>query len=162
LAGEPATLGVPALESARSAAAQAVDEAWARLVDRDLPAAAERSWLRFFRLLLDLPVYALLAWIVYQVALGFWNGAYIGVDFLLSATLLLVAYLFTIRFAVRFGLALRARRLLADVILRTRRALGAQADTTRESVRHAAAQQRSALQRLAELEDEWRAELQGR
>ena len=40
---------LPEPERARGAAAAAVDEAWARLVDRDLPAAAERSWLRFFR-----------------------------------------------------------------------------------------------------------------
>jgi predicted GTPase len=161
LAGEPAALGVPAPEAARSAAAQAVDEAWARLVERDLPAAAERSWLRFFRLLLDLPVYALAAWIVYQVARGFWNGTYAGIDFLLSAALLLFAYLFAVRFAVRRGLALRARRLLADVILRARRALGAQADVTREAVRHAATEHGNALARLSELENEWRADLGG-
>ena len=160
LAGDPAALGVPEPEEARGAAAQAVDEAWARLVNRDLPAAAEHSWLRFFRLLLDLPVYALALWVVYQVASGFWSGTYSGVDFLLSAALLLFCYLFAVRFAVRRGLALRARRLLADVILRTRQALGAQADTTREAVRHGALEKRAALDRLAELETAWRAELE--
>jgi predicted GTPase len=161
LAGEPAALGVPAPETACGAAAQAADEAWARLVDRDLPAAAEHSWLRYVRWAFDLPVYALAAWVMYQVAAGFWSGTYAGFDFLLSAALLLFAYLFAVRFGVRRGLALRARSLLGDVILRTRQALGGQADATREAVRHAAAQHGRALARLAQLESEWRAELRG-
>ena len=53
------------------------------------------------------------------------GGAYAGFDFLLNAALLLAAYLFAVRFAVRRGLAWRARRLLGEVILRTRQALGA-------------------------------------
>jgi len=159
LAGDPAALGLPGPESARAAAAGAVETAWARLVDRDLPAAAERSWLRFFHLLFDLPVYALAAWVVYEVGWGFWTGAYVGVDFLLNAALLLAAYLFAVRFCIRRALALRARRLLADVILRARQALGAQADATREAVRHDTARHVAVLDRLADLEAAWRAEL---
>ena len=141
---------MPEPEVARGAAAAAVDEAWARLINRDLPAAAERSWLRYFRFLLDLPVYALAVFVVYEVASGFVSGTYAGVDFLLSAALLLFGYLFLVRFGVRRGLALRARALLSEVILRARQALGAQADGTREAVRHTAAAQRTALGRLAE------------
>jgi energy-coupling factor transporter ATP-binding protein EcfA2 len=159
LAGEPTALALPEAETACGTATAAADEAWARLVDRDLPAAAERSWLRFFRLLLDLPVYALAVWVVYRIGFGFFAGTYAGVDFLLNAALLLAAYLFVLRYAVRRGLALRARRLLGDVILHTRRALGAQADTAREAVRHAAAEQTAVLARLADLEAAWRAEL---
>jgi hypothetical protein len=160
LAGDPAALGLPAPEAARVGAAEAVEDAWARLVHRDLPAAAEHSWLRFFRLILDLPVYALAVWVVYQVAHGFWTGTYAGLDFLLNAALLLAAYLFAVRLGVRRALGLRGRRLLDEVILRTRQALGAQADVARESVRHAASEQTAALARLAELEAAWRAHLQ--
>jgi GTP-binding protein EngB required for normal cell division len=159
LAGDSAALGLPPAEMARGTAALAVEEAWARLVERDLPAAAERSWLRFFRFALDLPVYALALWVLYRVATGIWSGNYAGVDFLLNAALLLTAYLFAVRLAVRRGLGLRARRLLADVILRSRQALGAQADAARSAVRHAAAEQSAALGRLAGLESAWRAEL---
>jgi len=109
--------------------------------------------------LLDLPVYALALWVVYQVAVGFWTGNYAGVDFLLNAALLLVAYLFAVRFVVRRSLDVRARRLLGDVILRARRALGAQADAARTAVRDAVARHSGALARLAELEKSWRAEL---
>jgi hypothetical protein len=159
LAGDPAALGLPGPERARAAAADAVDDAWARLLDRDLPAAAEKSWLRFFRVLLDLPVYALAVWVVYQVGWGFWSGVYAGVDFLLNAALLLVAYLFAVRLGVRRALGLRARALLAEVTLRTRQALGAQADTAREAVRHRTTEHAATLDRLAELETAWRLEL---
>src|SRR5262249_50989810 len=119
LAGDPAALGLPSSASARTAAAAAVEEAWARLVERDLPAAAERSWLRFFRFVLDLPVYALAIWVLYHVIVGIWTGTYAGVDFLLNAALLLTAYLFAIRLAVRRGLGLRAPSLLAHATLPT-------------------------------------------
>jgi energy-coupling factor transporter ATP-binding protein EcfA2 len=160
LAGDPAALGLPQPEVARVGVAEAVEDGWARLIHRDLPAAAEHSWLRFFRLILDLPVYALAVWVVYQVAHGFWTGTYAGFDFLLNAALLLAAYLFAVRFGVRRTLALRARRLLAEVILRTRQALGAQSDTAREAVRQAAGEHAAALARLADLEAAWRADLQ--
>ena len=159
LVGDPVALGLPSPETARGAVGEAVLDAWTRLIDRDLPAAAEKSWLRFFRVLLDLPVYALAAWVVYQVAHGFWVGTYTGVDFLLNAALLLVAYLFAIRIGVRRSLALRGRRLLADVTLRARQALGAQADDTRAAVRQAVDQQVTALATLSELETAWRADL---
>jgi hypothetical protein len=96
---------------------------------------------------------------VYQVARGFWTGTYAGLDFLLSAALLLVAYLFVVRFAVHRALGLRARRLLAEVILRTRQALGAHADAGREAVRVTAARYSAALDRLAVLGERWRADL---
>jgi energy-coupling factor transporter ATP-binding protein EcfA2 len=149
LTGVAESLGLPSEEWARASAAAAVDEAWGTLVDRDLPLAAERSILRFFRLLLDLPVYALGAWIIYQVGRGFLAGQYAGVDFLLNAALLLGAYLFAVRLAVRRGLSARARRLLAEVIGHTRRRLGAQADEVRASVRAEVAEQTETLDRLS-------------
>jgi hypothetical protein len=159
LVGDPEVLGVPPADVARAAAAAAVEESWTRLVGRDLPAAAERSWLRYVRVLLDLPVYALAAWVVYQVGLGFWTGTYAGLDFLLSAALLLVAYLFVVRFAVRRALGLRARRLLSEVILRTRQALGAHADAGRGAVRLTTARFSTSLDRLAGVGESWRADL---
>jgi len=159
LTGDAATLGVPSADAARASAGAAIEDAWARLMNRDLPAAAERSLLRYTGWILDLPVYALAAWVVWQVGNGFITGAYAGVDFLLNAALLLAAYLFAVRFVVRRGLAWRARRLLTDVTLRTRQALGAQSDSARDAVRHAVAGQRTALDTLAALDDVWRAEL---
>ena len=160
LTGAPDALALPGADAARAVAGAAVEEAWARLVQRDLPAAAEHSALRYLRWPLDLPVYLLAAWVVYQVANGFVAGTYVGFDFLVNATLLLAAYLFAVRFAVRRGLAWRARRLLDAVILRTRRALGTQADATRTAVQHAVATQQSTLRELSALDTNWRATLE--
>ncbi len=159
LTGAADGLGLPGPDAARAAAGSAVEDAWARLVGHDLPAAAERGALRYVGWLLDLPVYALVVWVVWQVAHGCIAGMYAGVDFLLNAALLLAAWLFAVRLVVRRGLAWRARRLLAGVILRARQALGAQADTARESVREAAATQQATLTALAALDSEWRAAL---
>jgi energy-coupling factor transporter ATP-binding protein EcfA2 len=159
LTGVPDALGLPGADAARALAGSAVEEAWARLVQRELPAAAERSALRYLRWPLDLPVYALGLWVLYQVGRGFVNGAYVGIDFLVNAGLLLAAYLFAVRFVVRRGLAWRARRLLDDVIVRTRRALGTQADATRTAVQHAVAAQQTALRELRALDAAWRAAL---
>jgi hypothetical protein len=68
-------------------------------------------------------VYALAVWVLYLVARGFIEGTYVGFDFLMNAALIL-AYLFAVRFVARRGSCWRARRLLADVIRRTRRSLG--------------------------------------
>jgi hypothetical protein len=159
LAGDPAALGVPTRRrraAARRGRSMKPDE-----IGRSRPSRCGRAQLAallpcFAR---SAGIRALAAWVMYQVAAGFWSGTYAGFDFLLSAALLLLAYLFAVRFGVRRGLGLRARGLLNDVILRTRQALGSQADATREAVRHAVSQHRSALDHLAQLEAEWRAEL---
>ena len=159
LTGVPDALGLPGPDAARAAAGSAVEDAWARLVHRELPAAAEHSLLRYVHWLLDLPVYALAIWVLYLVARGFIEGTYVGFDFLMNAALILAAYLFAVRFVVRRGLAWRARRLLADVILRTRRSLGTQADAARTAVQHASEAQTGTLRELATLEANWRAAL---
>jgi energy-coupling factor transporter ATP-binding protein EcfA2 len=159
LTGAAEGLGVPSAERTRLEAAEVVEEAWSRLVHRDLPAAAERSVPGFIRLLLDLPVYGLAAWVVYQSARGFLAASYVGVDFLLNAALLLGAYLFGVRLAVARGLGLRAARLCREAIGRVREALAAQATLAEEASRSAATEQSQALTRLANLEETWRAEL---
>jgi len=159
LARSPEALGMPDAEQGRTAAGGAVAEAWSRLVGRDLPAAAEHGLLRRFGWLLDLPVYALGAWVLWKVAEGFLEQRYAGFDFLLSAALLLAAYLFALRFVVRRGLARRARGLLAGVIENARGALGHAAVEARERVHQATGRIASALDELAGLEDAWRAEL---
>ena len=156
LVGTPEALGLPDAEAARFEVTQAVDESWSALLERDLPAAAARSVLRFFRLLLDLPVYALAAWVLYKVGSGFFAGTYAGVDFLLNAALILAAYLFAVRFAVRGALSRRAGGLLAEVIERTRAAVVRQADAIRAGIERAHEERRAALDRLTRLEDRWR------
>lgn len=160
LTGDPDLLGVPPVGALHEQVATAVGDAWSGLLDRDLPAAAERSWLRFARLPLDLPVYGLAGWVIYQVATGFFAGRYAGVDFLVNAALLLLAYLAAVRLVVRSGLAARARRLLADVTARAAGALAAPAESAATAVREACVEHTATLDRLRHLAASWRRELE--
>jgi energy-coupling factor transporter ATP-binding protein EcfA2 len=162
LVGSADGLGLPSVDTARADAGLAVEESWKTLLERDLPEAAERSVLRFFRLLLDLPVYGLAGWVLYNVATGFFAGDYVGFDFLVNAALILAAYLFAVRFAVRRGLALRARRLLQEVIQRTRQALGGRIEAVHRTLARVRAERLAALDRLCDVDERWRSELGGK
>jgi GTP-binding protein EngB required for normal cell division len=159
LAGEPEAIGLAAPDQLYGQIAAAVDEAWNVLIDRDVPSAAERSALRFFCVVLDLPVYGLAAWILYRVATGFFAGEYAGVDFLVNAALLLLAYLYPLRMLIRLGLGARAGRLLKTITARTASALRDQAEDACAAVRKAAADYAAALDRLCSVEESWRAHL---
>ncbi len=161
LVGDPDGLGLPSVDSARGEASLAVEESWTRLLERDLPAAAEHSILRFFRVALDLPVYALAGWVLYIVARGFLAGEYAGFDFLVNALLILAAYLFAVRFAVRRGLAMRGNKLLDDVTARARDALGRRTQHVYDRLADTRSQHRDALRRLARLEESWRSRIGG-
>ncbi len=161
LAGEPEVLAVPAADTATMAAAATLEEAWDRLVNRDLPSLAERSILRFFRLALDLPVYALAGWIIYRVAAGFVAGQYVGVDFLLNAFLLAGAYLFAVRVCVRRALSFRASKLLREVTGRCRDELASRFDRMREAVAAKVEAEREGLRRLRNCPATWRVRLEG-
>lgn len=162
LTGATEGMGVPTAAAAHQATGAAVEEAWRRLVERDLPQAAERSLLRFFRVVLDLPVYTLGLWVLFQVATGFVSQDYVGVDFLVNGGLLLAAYLFGVRLIVSAGLGLRARRLLEQVTRRSRDALGQEARGFLHDVQRATAEHAECLERFGRLEESWRAELGGR
>lgn len=159
VAGEPEVVGIVSTGQLYGQTAAAVDEAWNVLIDRDVPAAAERSALRFFRLVLDLPVYALAVWILYRIITGFFAGEYAGVDFLVNAALLLIAYLYPLRVLLRLGLGVRANRLLKAITVRTAGALHDQAEDACAAVRKAATDYASALDRLSHVEKSWRAKL---
>jgi hypothetical protein len=162
LAGEPEAQVLPTGDAAFAATAAAVEEAWSVLVNRDLLAAAERSGLRSFRLLLDLPVYALAGWIIYRVAVGFLAGEYVGVDFLLNAFLLAGAYLLAVRYCVRRVLSLRAGKLLREVTVRCRAEIALRFDRVREAVEASTRVKLGALRRVCELRESWRERLETR
>lgn len=96
-------------------AAAAVDEAWDRLLRVDLPREARRGVPRFLRTLVDLPVFGLGAWVLFRTVEGFIAEEYIGVDFLISATIIALAWLFGARVLVRARFAGRSASLLAQV-----------------------------------------------
>jgi hypothetical protein len=162
LAGGPEALVIPTAEAASATAAAAVEEVWNVLVNRDLLVAAEHSSLRFFRVLLDLPVYALAGWIIYRVAVGFVAGEYVGVDFLLNACLLAGAYLLAVRYGIRRALSLRAGRLLRQVTVRCRTEIASRFDRVQEGVQARTRSKLDALRRLSELAESWRNRLESR
>ena len=156
LAGEPEGMGLPMPDDLRIETAGAVEESWNAFVERDLPAAAHGSVLRFLRVPLDLPVYGLGGWVVYRVARGFFTEQYTGTDFLVNALLLLAAYLLAVSVIVRRALAWRARRLLGHVIGRGRTAVAEPGEKLQRAVASAAAAKLEALQRLTSLSTTWR------
>ena len=161
LTGSTEGLGLPSAAAAHAVAATAVENSWRDLLERDLPAAAERSALRYFRLALDLPVYGLAAWVAYTVARGFVAGEYAGIDFLVNAALILAAYLFAVRLIVRRGLGWSARRLLRNIVAGTRRALGHQVEQAEQELQRARSERLAVLDRLTGLEGRWRSGLGG-
>lgn len=158
VAGSPATLGVPDSAAAAERLWPRVADAWSTLVERDLPRAAETSSIGRLGPLLDLPVYALAALVVWRAARGWWTGEFLGVDFLVNTLLLLLAYLFAVRTACRRVLALRARGMLAAVIERTRSALLEGADG---AAAERAGELAAALDRLCGVERRFRERLLG-
>src|SRR5262249_25381332 len=115
-----------------------------------------KSTLRFFRWPIDLPVYALGIWVVFLVGRGFYRETYVGLDFLMNAALLLGAYLFLVRLAVRRALGIGSRRLLGRVIEGSRAGVGAHGAEILAGVESAVARVVGALERLQGLESSWR------
>jgi GTPase Era involved in 16S rRNA processing len=159
LVQEPEHTGLPSAASLRAETAVAVEEAWDTFIARDLPVQAQRSALRFFHVPLDLPVYALGAWVVYRVADGFLSGRYTGTDFLVNALLLLGAYLLLTSFIIRRALSWRAGRMLNQITSVARAAVNDRGEDARHAVGAITQRMRDALQRLAHLSAAWRERL---
>jgi energy-coupling factor transporter ATP-binding protein EcfA2 len=161
LCGDTGMLGLPDADDTRAAVGGAVDTAWRRLVDHDLPQAAERSVLRFFRWLIDLPVYALVVWLVYRAGMGFVDGSYVGVDLLVNSALLAGAYLVAVRLTVRAGLRRRARRLLAAAAEASRAGLDDWKSRVNDVLGARLGELAAALERLRRVDVLWQRRLGG-
>ncbi len=160
LTGNTTAFGLPDVAASAERLWPKVADCWNDLVERDLPRAAETSAVGRVRIALDLPVYALGAFVVARAVEGYWTGAFLGIDFLVNTLLLLLAYLFAVRFVCRRVLSLRARALLERVIERSRGVLVA-AGSTAEAVSTETRAVLEGLERIAFLETRWRLELAG-
>ncbi|MEE2939750.1 MAG: dynamin family protein, partial [Planctomycetota bacterium] len=105
----------PTTEELDGEAARAVDEAWDRLVKVELPRVARRGVPRVLRWAIDLPVYGLAGFVLYRVVSGFARERYVGVDFIVSAAIIALAWLFVARLVVRLRLASMCSALLGGV-----------------------------------------------
>ncbi len=161
LTGDPAALGVPGFEAVLAELEAAVTESWGRLMNREVPEAAESSAPAWLRWPLDLPVYALAGWIVYRAGEGFFTEEYVGLDFLLNGVLLALALLFVLRLIVRSVVSSRARGLIRASASRIAEHLNRAAERLAEPSRERAEQISSAVRHVGELDARWRAELTG-
>lgn len=151
--------GVPNPGALVELTGRAVEDAWEQLVSVDLPAAARATLPRAVPWLVDLPVYALGAWIVYRAAVGLFVGTYVGFEFLGTAAIVALAWLFLCRSLVRRALRRRGARLLAGVRARIGERLAAEEARLVVGQARALATPREALARLAASERTWRQRL---
>jgi len=172
LTGEATAFAMPLADDLGQEATMAVEAAWSRLVERELPAAAARGARPLTRALVDLPVFLLCAWLVLQAAMGVLPEGLTGrlmdkgvlphalvMDDLLNAAIVLFAWLFLARSLVRLGLGRLARGLSQGVLGRARGSLeephGIESKTTEEFDR-ALSRREETLARLGQLDTIWR------
>lgn len=151
------TLGFPSSGRVEDVLDEAAREGWQRLLDRDLPMAAERTAPVWLRWLLDAPIYALAGWVGWVVVRGFFAGQYAGVDFLLNATLIGIAALWLVRAFVALLARARAAQLVGSVRARIRGSLEENANELVIRVEECCEDQRRRLRELSALEHHWRA-----
>ncbi len=161
LSGSPESMGVPDSARLSTLALSATTAAWDELVERDLARAAERGSPALLRWLIDLPVYAFGGWIVYRAAIGILSTHALGLDLLIDAMIVLVAWLFLGRTLVRGLLALRCAGLLGAVRARFADALDRATNEELTTLGAEIEKKRSALERLRLLEDHWRNRIEG-
>ncbi len=135
----------------------AVERGWRRLAERDLPAIAEHGWLRYLRLPLDLPMYGLLAWVVYLAARGFLEQRYVGMDFLANAALLGGVYVLAARTGVVRILGWRTRRLLRGAASLARAEIEVWRDEVESATEMRVRREIEALDRIILLPRRWQA-----
>ena len=160
LAGSPESMGVPESAHLSTLALTATTAAWEELVERDLGRAAERGSPLLLRWTIDLPVYAFAGWIVYRAAIGIVSTHVLGLDLLIDAMILLLAWLFLARTLVRALLALRCNGLLGAVRARFADSLEDATKDELATLLAEVARKRTALDRLTSLEEHWRSRIE--
>ena len=153
LFGRDAELPVPDADRVHARIGEAVADAWGEAFGRDLPRLSESSVRASVRLVLDVPVYALLGWVVYQAVRGFFvdGTPFVGIDYLLNLGIVLLAYLFCVRVVVKRYLGYRAERLLGRVIEAVGASLAGLGPAAEREARETTRDADEALARLAEL-----------
>lgn len=151
----------PGPEELDAHAVRAVDDAWDRLLRVDLPREAARGVPRALRMFIDLPVYGLGVWVLVRVAMGFVKDSYVGVDFLVSAAIIALSWLFFARMLVRARLSRRSAALLAAVRGDVEQRVGSAARAAVEHRQARLSKSKEALARLESLDALWRERLHG-
>lgn len=137
----------------------AAEEAWQRLLRRDLPEVAVRAIPRWLRWMLDAPLVVLALWIVSRAAIGLFDGNYVGFDLLVNAGLVGTAWLLVARFGVRALLGQRVSRLVQQAAESIGQRLEQATHGAEADVAGACRTLRDRLSRTVGLASRWRSEL---
>lgn len=159
ITGDPEGLGLPGARDLGNRAVAGVEEAWVRLLERDLPGAAEKGVRPWLRWLIDLPVYAMGAWVVWLAIVGFFTADYVGIDLIVNAGLVLLAWLYLGRVITRASLAGRVRALTATVQLQVQGSLAASAESSAEPALAEISALLEALKRSKDVASRWRSRI---
>ena len=165
LTGNSLAFGLADSMSATDRATGAIESAWARLLERDLRRAATRGARWYLRWPVDLPVFALCGWVVWQAALGLFGGftdmeaSGAGTSLLINAALVLVAWLFLARGAIRMLLSGLVSGLLTSVRHNATTELVRMQDELGARQREAIAARMESLEHLATAPERWRTRL---
>ena len=159
LTGDPEGLGLPGARDLGVRAVAGVEEAWVRLLDRDLPGAAEKGVRPWLRWLIDLPVYAMGGWVVWLAIVGFFTADYVGLDLIVNAGLVLLAWLYLGRVITRASLTGRVRALTASVRLQVQESLAASAEASAEPALAQISALEEALDRSRDVASRWRSRI---
>lgn len=154
-------IGLPAPEAIVPAAItdrtlEALGDTWRGVVHRDLPEAAARAAHLALRLLLDLPIWGAVFWIVYRVADGYIAEQHEGLPFLVDTAILVGAYAIVERTVVLLWLRWQARRLSGDIQRQLTDRLSETHAAVVEDARLAAESWRAPLRSLAGAAGAWR------
>jgi len=173
LTGDPEGLGLPRADEVAAAAHTGIEAVWARFLERDLPAAGARCAGRALKLLVDGPVYVVLAWLVLQALAGVLPSGWLEglpswaavdvltTDRLINTAIVLVAWLFLARALVRAHLGRHARGLTKEVKLQARAELAGLQGALAERARRDLDARTAALAELESLDAAWEARLRG-
>lgn len=159
LCREPQALGWPDDGRLLPDLSTATDEAWQRLLRRELPEVAERAIPRWLRWGVDAPLIALALWIVGRAAIGLFNGQYVGLDLLINAGVVGAAWLLLARFLMRGLLGRRIDRLVQGAAETIGRRLEQATRGSESAVEQACANLRERLARAVGVAQRWRSEL---
>lgn len=145
-------LGADALEieALQASLSDGLTDAWTSFVGRDLPEAAAGWGHAFGRFLLDAPLYALGAWMLYEVGEGYVESRYEGVPFLVDSLVIGAAYAFVERAVAGWLVARRVRQVIDDARQSFDHALGRAARRHMQRLAALLQGQREALDRLAQ------------
>ncbi|MFT4976356.1 MAG: energy-coupling factor transporter ATP-binding protein EcfA2 [Myxococcota bacterium] len=135
---------------------ESLGDTWRGIVHRDLPEAASQAGHVLLRLLLDLPIWGALGWIVYRVADGYLAGDHEGMAFLIDTVILVATYALIERAAILGWIRWRVGRVIEQIEQQLTARLLTQQQAMVAACRAQVAERQEALAVLSGASERWR------